>query len=130
MRWRLLAAFVGVTLVVLLAQDVPLAFFVRSVERDRVIASLQRDAFVLGGAAEDVLSDAASGDDQLTKLESTVQLYEAREGTDVAIADATGTIIAASGEGDQIGDDISDRAEVATALTGTPTAGKINTGKY
>jgi hypothetical protein len=48
-KWRLLAAFVGVTIVVLVAHDVPLASYVRGVERDRLLASLERDAFVIGG---------------------------------------------------------------------------------
>ena len=42
MRWRLLLAFVGVTIVVLIAQDVPLARYLRTVEtvRERLDADL------------------------------------------------------------------------------------------
>lgn len=124
MRWRLLAAFVGVTFVVLLAQDIPLALFVRGVERDRAEASLQRDAFVLGGAAENLLSGEAGDDATPDELQATVELYAAREGTDVIIVDINGFAIAASGDPDRIGRNFIEQAELTTALAGAPTSGE------
>ncbi|MEN9504202.1 MAG: hypothetical protein RI958_128 [Actinomycetota bacterium] len=127
MRWRLMAAFVGVTFVVLAAQDVPLAIFVRGVERDRAVASLQRDAFVLGGAAEDLLSgeaDGADGADAGAELQSTVDLYAARDGTDVVIVDAAGVAVVASNGTARIGRDYSTVTEVTRALGGVPVSGE------
>ena len=46
MRWRLLAAFLGVMVVMLVAQDVPLVSHLRRVEVDRQLAELERDAFL------------------------------------------------------------------------------------
>ena len=51
MRWRLIAAFVGVTIVILAAQNIPLARYLKTVETERMVAGIQRDAFILGGAS-------------------------------------------------------------------------------
>lgn len=120
MKWRLLAAFIGVTLVVLVAQNVPLATYVRSVERDRLLAGLERDAFVIAGSAEGVLSDGGDTD----ALQSTVDLYRARDGAQVVVTDATGTAVAVSDDESRVGDDYSNRPEIAAALTGQPVTGE------
>lgn len=124
MRWRLLAAFIGVTFVVLAAQDIPLSIFVRGVERDRVVASLQRDAFVIGGVAEEVLSGEADSEAEAAEVQATVELYGARQGTDVVIVDVDAVAIAASRNTERIGRSYSDRDEVTAALAGTPTSGE------
>ena len=49
MRWRLVAVLVGIVVLVLAAQNIPLARHLRSVERDRLITELERDAFTLAG---------------------------------------------------------------------------------
>ena len=49
MRWRLAAVLVGFTALVLLVQNIPLASYLRTVERDSIITALQRDAFTLAG---------------------------------------------------------------------------------
>ena len=56
MRWRLLAAFLGVMVVMLVAQDLPLVSHLRRVEVDRQLAELERDAFILAGQAASALS--------------------------------------------------------------------------
>ena len=58
MRWRLLAAFLGVMVVMLAAQDLPLVSHLRRVEVDRQLAELERDAFLLAGQAASALSPA------------------------------------------------------------------------
>ena len=40
MKWRLMAAFIAVTLLMLLVQDVPLSNYLRAVERDRIMTEL------------------------------------------------------------------------------------------
>ena len=95
MRWRLIAAFVGVTIVILLAQDIPLARYLRTVETERLVASIQRDAFILASTSEDALSGEASADPAATPqdpeaLQTTVDLYQARTGASVVITDDAG----------------------------------------
>ena len=61
MRWRLLAAFLGVMVVMLAAQDLPLVSHLRRVEVDRQLAELERDAFLLAGQAAAALSPPTAG---------------------------------------------------------------------
>lgn len=125
MRWRLIAAFVGVTMVILAAQDIPLARYLRTVETDRVLASIQRDAFILAGTSEDALSGevAQSGQDQ-DALQSTVDIYGTRTGAQVVVTDDTGIAVAVSGDQARRGDDYSTRPEVAAALSGSTASGR------
>ena len=55
MRWRLISAFMVVTLLVVLVQDIPLGNYLVRVERDRLTTSLERDAFLLGGRTRQIL---------------------------------------------------------------------------
>jgi len=121
-RWRLVAAFVGVTIVILLAHDIPLTRYLRTVETERVLASIERDAFILAGGAEDALSGEVQQDP--AALQSTVDVYAAKTGASVVITDDAGIAVAVSGDEARQGDDYSTRPEVATALTGTPTSGR------
>ncbi len=123
MKWRLLVAFVGLLTVVLLAQDVPLVSYLRSVERDRLSASLERDAFILAGASENVLAGEESTD-TTAGLDKTVQLYSTRQDARVVITDAVGRVVVASDPSDRPGDDFSNRPEIAQALTGAPATGQ------
>ena len=128
MRWRLIAAFVGVTIVILAAQDIPLARYLRTVETERLVASIQRDAFILAGTSEDALSGEASADPTASQqdpdaLQTTVDIYQARTGASVVITDDAGIAVAVSGDEARRGDDYSTRPEIAAALTGNPTSG-------
>ena len=58
MRWRLVAVLVGFTAVVLLVQTIPLASYLRTVERDRLVTGLEREAFTIAGASVEVLEEA------------------------------------------------------------------------
>jgi signal transduction histidine kinase len=118
-RWRLLAAFIGVTVVILAAHDIPLASYLRTVERERVIAGLERDAFLLGSSAEQVLTDGSPVSD----LQTSIDVYAARTGAEVVVTDAAGTAIAVSGAPDRVGTSYANRPEIATAATGAPTSG-------
>ena len=122
MRWRLIAAFVGVTIVILAAQNIPLAQYLRRVESERVLASIERDAFILAGGSEDALSGQGTPDPNA--LQSTVDVYRASTGAQVVITDATGVAVAVSGDEGRRGTDYSSRPEIATALTGSPTSGR------
>ena len=49
MRWRLALVLVGFTTLVLLVQNIPLASYLRTVEKERIISGLEGDAYSLGG---------------------------------------------------------------------------------
>ncbi len=122
MRWRLIAAFVGVTIVILAAQNIPLARYLRTVETERELASIQRDAFILGGASEDALSSA--NPQGQADLQTSVDVYRAKTGARVVVTDEHGIAVAVSGDEARRGVDYSTRPEIATALAGNPTSGR------
>lgn len=115
MKWRLLLAFCGLLTMVLVAQDVPLASYLRRVESERLRADLQRDAFILGGAAENFLAGEENGG-TVVNLQRTVDIYEERDGARVVILDATGRVVVASDPRDERGEDFTNRPEIALAL--------------
>jgi signal transduction histidine kinase len=121
-RWRLIAAFVGVTIVILAAQNIPLARYLRTVETERELASIQRDAFILGGASEDALS--SNNPQGLEDLQASVDVYRGKTGAQVVVTDGTGTAVAVSGDEARRGSDYSTRPEIAAALAGNPTSGR------
>ena len=94
MRWRLAAVLVGFTALVLLVQNVPLAAYLRTVERESIITRLQRDAFTIAGysiTALETPSPAAS-----TALRTYVDQYAATSGARVVVVDDAGTAIVSS----------------------------------
>ncbi|MDJ0348896.1 ATP-binding protein [Cryobacterium sp. PH29-G1] len=117
MTWRLMAAFISVTLLMLLVQDVPLSNYLRTVERDRIVTSLERDAFVLAGRSEEALESATTTDDvALTELART---YRDAGGARVVIVNTAGTAIATSDDDQSsIGSEYASRPEIAGSLGG------------
>lgn len=125
MRWRLVAVLLGVTAMILLAHDVPLAAHLRRVERDRLVTGLERDAFTIAGRAEELLeqgSDALPG--EADALGALLGEYRADTGGRVIVTDASGTAVVSSDEEAITGNDYSTRPEIAQALSGTPTSGE------
>ena len=123
MKWRLLLAFTGLLTMVLVAQDVPLFNYLRDVESERLLASLERDAFVLAGASEDLLSNEAAAGSSID-LQRTIDDYSRRQGARVVITDNDGLIVVATDPTDLPGDDFSNRPEIAAALTGEVATGE------
>jgi signal transduction histidine kinase len=124
MRWRLIAAFVGVTIVILLAQNIPLARYLNTVETERVAAGIERDAFILGGASEDALAD--SSQQAQNDLQTTIDVYRARSHGEarVVVTDGAGVAVAVSGDEARRGVNYHGRPEIAAALAGAPTSGR------
>ncbi len=123
MKWRLMLAFAGLIAMVLLAQGVPLASYLRGVESERLLSELQSNAFLLAGAAEDVLSGEISG--SVIDLHSTLMAYAANEGGYVVVVNADGVLVESTDETDEIGRQFanSNRPEFAIALAGEPNSG-------
>lgn len=122
MKWRFIAALMSVTLLVLLAQDVPLGFYLQQVEHDRIITSLERDAFVLAGRSEQALETDTVADD--AELIQAVKRYRDAGGSRVVIVNSEGTAVVLSDD-DQadLGSSYLNRPEIAQALSG-----QISTG--
>ena len=120
MRLRLVAVLVGVVLVVLAVQDVPLVWHLRSVERDRLTTRLERDAFVLAGRVEEDLESATVADNAV--LAGLVERYQAEEGVSVVVVDRNATAVL--GPDFDPGEDFTNRPEILVALGGRPTTGE------
>jgi len=117
-----MAALMGLTLVVLLVQDIPLSIYLRSVEVDRIVTSLERDAFVLAGRSEETLE--ASTPERTTILTTISRQYRDAGGARVVIVDKTGTAIVTSDDDQSIvGDSYTTRPEIASALSGRIVSG-------
>jgi len=121
-RRRLVVALVGVVAVVLLAVAVPLFFHLEKVERDRLETTLERDAYVIAGRSEDVLEGTVTTAD--AGIDRVVGGYANRTGATVVVTDADGTAIAVSGDGESVGDDYTNRPEVAAAVQGRFASGE------
>jgi signal transduction histidine kinase len=119
MKWRLLAAFAGLISLVLVAQDIPLAGYLRRIEFERLISSLKSDAFLLAGTSENLLSGELGGADPAvltSDLQATIDLYAARDGARVVVTDDRGILVVSTDATDTAGEDFSNRPEIATAL--------------
>ena len=121
-RWRLVAVLVGITVAVLLAHDVPLWGHLRRVERDRIVTSLERDAFVIAGRSEEALED---GDARANPaLQALVDEYRAMTGARVIVTDRDGIAMVISDEEAAAGANYSTRPEIAAASSGEPQWGR------
>ncbi|HQV57680.1 MAG TPA: HAMP domain-containing protein, partial [Ilumatobacteraceae bacterium] len=127
MKWRIFAAFAGLLAVTLLAQDIPLASYLRDVEYARTVTALERDAFIIAGSSEDILAGQSAG--TLADLETSARMYHANHRhTRVIIVDAQGRLVVNS-DGEQPGADYAQsHPGVAAALKGTPTPGRRESG--
>ena len=120
MRWRLALVLVGFTGLVLLVQNIPLASYLRTVERDRIITGLQRDAFTLAGYAVEPL-DATSPTPN-ADLTARVDAYAAATGARVVVVDEHYVAIASS-EG-RVGENYGNRPEIVAAVKGDAVSGE------
>ena len=94
MRWRLVAVLVGIVVLVLAAQNIPLARHLRSVERDRLITELERDAFTLAGrSATSLDADVAGSDPAVDRM---IRQYRGTSDARVVVTDETGTAMVSS----------------------------------
>ncbi|CAN5146034.1 HAMP domain-containing sensor histidine kinase [soil metagenome] len=117
MRWQFMAAMMGLTLLVLLVQDVPLSSYLRQVETDRMITSLERDAFILAGRSEEAVETPDTADD--APLADLARKYSDAGGARVVIVDAAGTAIVTSDDDESnVGSSYASRPEIAGALKG------------
>lgn len=123
MRLRLVLAMMGFTLLVLAVQNVPFAFYLAEVEQERLVTTLERDAFVLAARLEDLLEAGTAATDP-TAGEVTAE-YSAQSGARVVVVDADGVVVATS-DADQsrVGVSYASRPELEAALDGRIASGE------
>ncbi len=122
MRWRLIATFVLVTLVLLLSHDIPLASYLRRTTTERLLAEMERDAFIIGGASEDVLS--ASGESDNLDVGASIRAYAGQSGAHVVVTNGEGAVVATTEADRPAGTSYTNRPEITLALTGQPQSGR------
>lgn len=127
-----MAALMGIALLVLLVQDIPLSGYLRQVETDRLVTSLERDAFVLAGRSEETLEttappDAAAAEAAATEaaaLTAAARSYRDSGGARVVIVNSNGiAIVTSDDDQSSVGDSYLSRPEIAGALGGQITSG-------
>ena len=122
MRKRLIAALVGVAVVILLVFGVPLTSFVAKVERERLVTAMERDAFILAGHAKETLNTTSGS--VLPSLQPYLHEHSSTKGTRALVTNSSGLIVASNDSTLVVGADFSNRPEVAEALTGVPAVGE------
>ena len=122
MKRRFMFAFIALSLLVLLVQDIPLSLYLRQVQTDRIVSTLKQDAFVLAGHAQPSLQDPKNNDTvELTRLAKT---YREAGGARVVIVDSTGTAIVTNDDDQSsVGASYASRPEIASALGGSIESG-------
>lgn len=117
-----MAALMGLTLLVLLVQDIPLSSYLRQVETDRITTALERDAFILAGRSEEALESASTAD--VGALADLARSYRDAGGARVVIVDTEGTAITTSDDDQSnVGSSYLSRPEIAGALSGSVESG-------
>ena len=122
MRARLISGFAGVAVLILTIFSVPMTRFVATVERERLVTELQRDAFILAGHAKETLS--ADTGSQLRSIQPYIDAYVKVSDARVVVTNSAGRVIASNDPALVIGTDFSNRPEIATALRGSPATGE------
>lgn len=122
MKWRLIAALVATTLLVILVQNIPLSFYLQSVQRDRIITGLERDAFVIAGRSEEALE--SPGVESTEVITDIVRRYDEASGARVIVVDGDGVaIVTSDADETRVGVSYLSRPEIATALAGQIASG-------
>ena len=122
MKWKLISAFLGITLFSLVVQDIPLVVYLRTVEAERVNMALERDGFIIAGRSEESLEKLLPSN--LNYLNQVLIDYSAVSGARVVVTDAAGMVVAASDAENSIGESFANRPEIQTALSGSVATGK------
>ena len=122
MKIRLIGALVSVAFLILVVFSIPLASFVATVERERLVTALERDAFMLAGHAKETLNTTAGA--VLPSLQPFIEEYAIASRARIVVTNAAGLSIASSDPSVLIGTDFTNRPEVVKALTGIPAVGE------
>ncbi|MFZ4585103.1 MAG: ATP-binding protein [Acidimicrobiia bacterium] len=118
MRTRLVVSYVSITLIVVLALGLPLAFLFARTERRALSDAVRRDALALSIRAEEPLeSGNTSG------LQAQVDQYQRDTGARVVVVDQAGNVVADSDPARSGARNFASRAEITKALSGQEVTG-------
>jgi len=116
---RLLASYLALTVVVLIALEVPLSIVDARTERQDLTAKVERDAYAAASLAEDALQSGVRS----AALQRIAVSYRARTGGRIVIVDKKGRSIADSHPVVPNEHLFASRPEIAAALAGRTVAG-------
>lgn len=122
MKWRLGAALLSLSFIMLLVQDIPLIQYLRTVETDRITTALERDGFIIAGRSEETLESGTP--EGQAYVQETITKYSKESGARVIVLDQAGIAIAASDSTDTVGTSFFSRPEVEAALNGSVSIGR------
>ena len=126
MKWRLAIAFLGITFLVLLVQDFPLSSYLRTVEEDRIVTTLERDSFVLAARSQEAFD---TDKDNHATLHDIVTNYKASTGgSRILVTDAKAIVLADTHLPSIVGKSIMAQPGVPAALQGNVAQGRTATG--
>lgn len=118
MRRRLIASYLTITVITLLALVYPLGRTFASRERDRLLREIEQDATVVASLSEDALEEGLAPD-----LDQVMRVYRRDPGGRIVVVDETGRTVADSDQPDTTGVDFTNRPEIVTALSGATAEG-------
>lgn len=113
---------VGVMTLVFVVFGVPLFRFVEGVERDRYLATLERDAYALASHARDTLAPDAG--EPIPSLVPYLADHAGRPGVTAVVVTADGRAVVANDASAVPGDDYRNRPEIVDALGGATVSGE------
>ncbi len=119
MRRRLLASYLTLAAIVLLALEIPLAVTFARNERRDLTTKVERDAVAMASLSEDTLEQGTS----TAGIAARAAQYGIDTGGRVVIVDTTGQAVADTTDPDVAGRDFATRPEIAEALTGAVATG-------
>ena len=94
MKKRLLAVMVGLVMIVLFVNNVPLSVYVAKIERDRFTTAIQRDAYFIGGEVTPLMS--LPGASRTHEITAVLDEYSRRSDGIVAVVDDKGYLAASN----------------------------------
>ena len=118
MRTRLIAAFLAIALAILVTQDIPLALYLRKVERNNMLLALERDAWGVANGMEPLMARGA-----FAAMGDLADAYAEQSLARVEVVDESATVLASTKSG-ELGYDYGNRPEIVAALAGDAVTGE------
>ena len=121
MTKRLLAGYLGITVFVLLALEIPLGIQNQRTERHDVTVKVEHDAVAMASLAEDAVQSPTAA--QLQPVATKAYAYATSRSARVVIVDARGRALIDTSARVEGAEDFQSRPEIAAALRGTVATG-------
>lgn len=116
MRWRFVVAMIGVVALVVFSFDYPLVRYLSNVERDRIVTSMERDAYVLAGRTSRTAVVGGAANRQAAQV--LVSEFAQDHNETAAIIDSAGFLVASTDPNAIPGTSYMNRPEVVSAVAG------------